>query len=330
MEVKSNGGVYGCCEGWMPKPLGNILDTPLAEIWYGATALEVRASILDGSFRFCTACPYLPGPGGPVATKTPSDLGDASHIKTLKMDYDQSCNLTCPSCRTSHSNQFVNLDIVRRIHEAVMASGFVELTDQLYITGSGDPFASPIFWPLLQNFPKMKTPPKIFLHTNGQLFDAVHWDLMSSSSHLVSDVGVSVDAATEATYIENRRAPWNKLWNNIEFMNSIQTNQPFTLGMFFTVQANNFKEVIPFVRLAFNHNAAWISLTALRNWGTYSDDEYAARAVHVPGHPLHDQFKEVMNDGRLKDKRIVVDSFKPEHNVQTPLVQAQSLLRRKG
>ena len=115
MEVKSNGGVYGCCEGWMPKPFGNILDTPLAEIWNGATALEVRDSILDGSFRFCTACPYLPGPGGPVVAKTPSALGDVNRIKTLKMDYDQSCNLTCPSCRTVHSNQFVKLDVARKI-----------------------------------------------------------------------------------------------------------------------------------------------------------------------------------------------------------------------
>ena len=313
----------------MPKPLGNILDTPLAEIWRGAAALEVRASILDGSFRFCTACPYLPGPGGPVVTETPSDLGDASRIKTLKMDYDQSCNLTCPSCRTAHSNQFVNLDVARKIHEAVMASDIMDRTDQLYITGSGDPFASPIFWPLLQNFPEMAIPPKIFLHTNGQLFDAAHWDLMSSSRHLVSDVGVSIDAATEATYVENRHAPWAKLWDNLEFINSVQAKQPITLGLFFTVQADNFEEIIPFIRLAFNYNAAWISFTALRNWGTYTDEDYSVRAVHVLGHPLYGRFKEVMSSPQLKDKRIIVDSFKTDHNVQAPLVQPHSLIRRK-
>ena len=314
----------------MPKPLGNLLQTPLDEIWSGATAREVRSTILDGSFRFCTACPYLPGPGGPVVAATPADLGvtNGSRIKTLKMDYDQSCNLTCPICRTAHSNQFVKLELVNRIHDAVLASGIIERADQLYITGSGDPFASPVFWPLLQNFPIMKSPPSIFLHTNGQLFDAKHWELMASSRDLVTDVGISVDAATEATYIENRRAPWHKLWNNIDFINRLQSQSPFTLGMFFTVQANNYKQIIPFIRLAFNYGAAWISFTALRNWDTYSNEDYAARAVHVPDHPEHEQFKEVMGDFLLKDKRIILDSFKPEHNVQSPLVQPQDLLRK--
>jgi MoaA/NifB/PqqE/SkfB family radical SAM enzyme len=338
MEVKSNGAVYGCCEGWMPKPMGNVLETPLMDIWEGAVAQEIRESIIDGSFRFCTACPYLPGPGGPVVATVPAAYQRSSRdsslkratrrITTLKMDYDQSCNLTCPSCRTAHSNQFVDLSLVGKIHEAVLSSGVFELVDQLYITGAGDPFASPVFWPLLKNFPKTSSKPRLFLHTNGQLFDESHWNEMSGVHDMVKDVGISVDAASEKTYIVNRRAPWAKLWNNVAFINRLQKSFPITLGMFFTVQANNFAEIVPFTRLAFNHNVAWISITALRNWGTYTETDYAERAVHVPGHPLHEKFKAVLADLRLADKRIILDSFKPEHNVQQPLVMPQNLLKK--
>jgi MoaA/NifB/PqqE/SkfB family radical SAM enzyme len=328
MEIKSNGCVYGCCEGWMPQPLGNVLDTPLVDIWQGPKAKEVRASIMDGSFRFCTACPYLPGPGGPVVEASPAGQPTTTRIRTLKMDYDQSCNLTCPSCRVEHSNQFVDLKLVKQIHEKVMSSGIVELTDQLYITGAGDPFASPVFWPLLQDFPMTSHKPKIFLHTNGQLFDARHWELMASSRELIADVGISVDAACEKTYTENRRASWTRLWNNVDFVNFLQADRQITLGMFFTVQANNYRELIPFLRLAFNHNVEWISITALRNWGVYTDYDYAIRAVHVPGHPMHEDFKAVLADPMLKDKRIIVDTFNPRHTSQATLVQLGDARRK--
>ena len=325
IEIKSNGGVYGCCEGWLPTPFGNVLESDLNAIWDGTVARSIRNSITDGSFRFCTSCPYLPGPAGSVVAARPTGFPGHSRIKTLKMDYDQSCNLTCPSCRAVHSNEFVDLPKARAIHSAVLASGIIERVDQLHITGSGDPFASPIFWPMLQNFPAVKKRPKNLLHTNGQLLDEAHWVAMSSSQDLVTDIAISVDAGCDLTYLDNRRSSWTRLWKNIHFVNELQKSRPIVLGMFFTVQTNNFKELLTFVRMAFEHHACWISITALRNWGSYTDAEYAQRAVHVPTHPLFEQFQRVMSDALLKDPRIVVDSFNPSNNVQKPLVPAASL-----
>jgi hypothetical protein len=328
IEIKSDGGVYGCCEGWMPQPFGNILTSDLNDIWEGATARMVRESIIDGSFRFCTACPYLPGPAGSVVEHIPNGFQGHRRIATLKMDYDQTCNLTCPSCRAVHSNEFVDVSKARKIHEAVLASGIIDRVDRLHITGSGDPFASPIFWPMLQDFPAVKHSPKIFLHTNGQLLDEYHWRDMASSQDLISDIGISVDAGTASTYRENRRSSWDRLWKNISFINALQQSRPIVLGMFFTVQANNFRELISFTQQAFEHRVCWISVTALRNWGAYTTADYARRAVHVPGHPEFDDFQAVMKDVALKDKRIVIDSFNPQFNVQKPLIPAASLTRR--
>jgi hypothetical protein len=331
MEVKANGDVYCCCEGWLPRSLGNVLDVGLLEIWEGEVAREVRASVEDGSFRYCTACPFLPGPRGPVVSGRPADLC-VGRVGVLKLDYDQSCNLTCPSCRVEHSDRFVDSSKVREIHEDVLGSGVLERVDQVYLTGAGDPFASPSYWPMLQSFPKLRSGgrPKLFLHTNGQLFDEAHWEAMADAQDMVCGVGISVDAACEETYRLNRRASWGRLWKNVAFVNGLQEERGFMLGMFFTVQANNFREIIPFTRLAFNHRAAWINVMALRNWGTYSAEDYRQRAVHVPGHPQHEQFREVIGDERLRDPRILLDSFEPKFNVQAPLVPGGTLAKKEG
>lgn len=329
LEIKADGSVYCCCEGWLPKSLGNILDGDLMAMWRGAAAKEIRETILDGSFRHCTACPYLPAGGGPVVSDIPADLS-TDIIDTLKLDYDQSCNLTCPSCRVVHSKEFVDLSTVEKIHRAMLASGVLEKTRQLYVTGSGDPFASTVFWKFLQELPSIKTRPgmSLFLHTNGLLFDELHWDRMGRAREIVRTVGISVDAATDATYKINRGGSWNKLWDNIDFINGLQERErKISLGMFFTVQANNFRELIPFVRMCFNHKASWISVTALRNWGTYSDDDYLTRAVHLPSHPLHTEFKEIIASPVLRDdRRIVMDSFNPEFVRQQLTINARALV----
>jgi radical SAM protein with 4Fe4S-binding SPASM domain len=318
IEIKANGNVYCCCEGWLPKPLGNVLETPLIEIWQGASARDIRSSIFDGSFRYCTACPYLPGPGGPVIDTSPLRPA-ANKIHTIKLDYDQTCQLKCPSCRTDHSRYFVDEAKTKRIHEAVMTSGVLEITDQVYVTGAGDPFASPLYWNFLKTLHVPQNPNlKIFLHTNGLLLDEQHWNELGDNQDRVSEIGISIDAATPMTYQINRGGSWSKLWSNIEFVNRLQkSGKTIMLGMFYTVQANNFRELMAFLQLAFAHKAAWISITALRNWGTYTSDDYQQRAVHLPSHPDYAEFRRVITDSSItQNPKIVLDSFNPDHAIQ--------------
>jgi MoaA/NifB/PqqE/SkfB family radical SAM enzyme len=329
LEIKANGDAYCCCEGWLPKPLGNVLEQNLVEIWHDASAREIRDSILDDSFRYCVACPYRPGPGGPVVRTSPP-RPSADRIKTLKLDYDQTCNLTCPSCRVTHSRNFVDVPLVTRIHEAVTSSGVLDLVDRLYVTGAGDPFASPLYWNFLKELPELPQNPtlEIFLHTNGLLCDERHWDELGQNQRRVTEIGISVDAATASTYKTNRQGSWNKLWDNIDFINRLQASgKKLMLGMFYTVQANNFREVIPFTRLAFGHRVSWISITALRNWGTYTEADYRGRAVHLPDHPDYAEFRRTIESEVLtRDPRIVLDNFNPRHTNQDVICNPEALL----
>jgi len=329
IEIKADGSVYCCCEGWLPTPLGNILTDSFEQIWTGRIATDIRQSILDKSFRYCTSCPYLPAGGGPVVEQAPvaptSDL-----IRTLKLDYDQSCNLTCPSCRITHSRDFVDVPKVHRIHEAMLNSGVLTKTQLLYVTGAGDPFASDLYWNFLLQIPHFDhhKAMSIFLHTNGLLFNRTHWDQLGETRKLVTEVGISIDAATPETYKTNRGASWSKLWNNIAFINDLQASgHPLTMGMFYTVQDNNFREIVPFVRLAFNHRVSWISITALRNWGTYSPEEFQRRAVHLPGHPNHAEFKATISSPDIANNRLIIlDSFNPEYTWQQHTINPGAIL----
>jgi radical SAM protein with 4Fe4S-binding SPASM domain len=339
LEIKANGDAYCCCEGWLPKPLGNVLEQGVMEIWNSPAAREVRASILDGSFRYCRACPYLPGPGGPVVEHPNMIVRDdlsVDLVGVLKLDYDQTCQLQCPSCRVTHSRDFVDLPKVGLIHEAVVKSSVLEHTRRLYVTGAGDPFASPLYSSFLQTLDRHSLHPAldIFLHTNGLLLDEFHWtSLGKTARERVTEVGISVDAASERTYKYVRGGSWNKLWDNISFLNRLQSSpetkngRPIMLGMFYTVQAANFREVLPFLRLAWNHRVSWVSITALRNWGTYSADDYRSRAVHLPGHPDHAEFRALIADPRITtDPRIVLDKFNPEYTDQSVICNPEALL----
>lgn len=339
LEIKADGGCYCCCEGWLPKPLGNVLETNLLDVWRGEAAQEIRRSIVDRSFRHCRACPYLPGPGGPLVPEAPGKTPPSDLVGTLKLDYDQTCQLACPSCRIKHSREFVDVEKVSKIHASVIGSGILERTLKLYVTGAGDPFASPLYWHFLKNLHHHVLHPNltIFLHTNGLMLDQDHWvDMGDAARRRVTEVGISVDASTEPTYKKIRGGSWRKLWDNLGFLNRLQDHpavagRPIMLGFFFTVQTENFRELVPFTRMAWNHRANWISVTALRNWGTFTREEYLKRAVHLPSHPDHAEFEQVIGDPILtSNRRIILDRFNPDYTDQDVICNPGALLPADG
>lgn len=77
------------------------------------------------------------------------------------------------------------------------------------------------------------------------------------------------------------------------------------LQLNFVIQANNFREIPSFVDLGSRANARKILFSSLDNWDTYSSEEYLKRAVHLPGHPLHENLIRILDDmSSLKDPRI--------------------------
>ena len=102
---------YLCCPTWLPVPIGDYRrETPEA-IWNSATAQELRRSILDGDFRYCSKlhCALLVNRSLPKRSEVTDPLHRrimAERLtvlpwrpKRVLLSHDRSCNLSCPSCR---------------------------------------------------------------------------------------------------------------------------------------------------------------------------------------------------------------------------------------
>ena len=309
MEIVSTGDVYLCCCGWISQPIGNILFTNLIDIWHGPLAKMVRESILDGSFRYCQSCPYLPGPKGPLVANQIEI--DSERVGILKLDYDRSCNLNCPSCR-SYPRELVDQERVNQIHRAVLSSGIIESTDLLYITGAGDPFASTLYRKFLRDLPRISSSDKlkVLLHTNGLLFNQVAWERLGETRKRVSKIKISIDATSPETYKLNRVDAWPKLLDNLKFISSVCKSNSIELTLIFVVQSNNFREMPEFVTFSNSYSADYICFAGLLDWNSYpSREEYLNRAIHLKTHPEHKQFLDVLRDSRLKDPKVRTESF---------------------
>lgn len=277
-----------CCSGWLPTSVGNVITDGARKAFGSVQAQEIRASILDGSFRYCTACPFLRDRTGPVR-EVDAPPGWAvlqpDRITFLNLADDRTCNLACPSCR----EHMIVADgpmrgKIAQVRQAVLGNGVLEELTWLSVSGAGDPFASAADRALLRSLDPRDYPGlSVRLHTNGQRFDAFGWDGIGPIRERVRSVEISIDAATEATYSVNRGGDWQRLQRNLAFVMQLRARGPVQrLQLSFVVQANNWREMEDFVLLGKRVGADEIYFSALGEWWPMPD--YRLRAVHRPWH----------------------------------------------
>lgn len=346
-QLNGRGGVYLCCPSWLDRPVGQLQHESVAEIWNGKAAQEIRRSILDGSFKYCNGarCPYLQTRTGPVTRV--EDVTDDRLKAVIENDltvlpygppkvictYDQSCNLSCPSCRTKLIVERGDHEqAILRIQNTLQTEALNE-ADFLHITGSGDPFGSPYFRRWLQSMKKQDMPQLewIHLHSNGLLWTPKMWQSISEDvRQLIKSAEISIDAATAATYAVNRRGGnFETLLKNLGFISTLRRDGPLAfLKISMVVQANNFMEMPDFVRLGQRSNCDQVYFSQLVNWGTFAENEFARRAIHRPTHPQHAAFIDVLQDeifnepivdlGNLTETRKAASEPWPKHFGRLP------------
>lgn len=315
----NRGEVFPCCQSWLKKSFGNMSDKPVSAVWNGSDAQAIRKSILDGTFRYCRAnvCPYLQRVDGPV--QRISDVSDprmreviAAQLTELPFGptdviccFDQSCNLSCPTCRktvimeTAHGDAII--DIQKRLEDEALQDAKL-----LYITGSGDPFGSPFFRSWLQTIKRESIPnlERILLHTNALLWTPRMWESIPIDTRtLIKAARISIDAATSGTYTVNRRGgDFETLCDRLAFIRGLRERGPLEfLEFHMTVQVNNFREMPAFLAFGREYLCDRVSFHQLLDWGSFSPEEFAARAIHRPVHPEHEVFLDMLLDPRLED-----------------------------
>jgi organic radical activating enzyme len=312
-ETGFGGNVWACCPHFLPVPIGNLNDGSADAIWRSATATELRASILDGSFRYCSRMHCgditnrnLPSNTSPEARKLADAFAAPAGSQPLPakvvLSHDRSCNLACPTCR----KDFILADKTEQAQLDKLADTVImpllKEAELVYITGSGDPFGSNHFRRLLKNIDRHSFPDlKIHLHTNGQLFNKRAWEELELDG-LVQSCEVSIDAASAETYrVVRRGGDFDRLLQNLDFVRFLhQSGQIEQWTASFVVQAKNFREMPEFVRLTQQLGATNIFFQMIRNWGTFTAEEFVTEFIGNSLHPDHAEFLEVLRAPELQ------------------------------
>lgn len=316
LEIFQGGDLWLCCPNFTSAPIGNILKEDPVAVWRGPRARKIREGIAKGDFSSCKSCWYQPAPFPPIIETVADDtVPEVTRIPKLFIAFDRTCNLHCPTCRHEiWKYPWGNDREVRKLYDRVLASGVLAEVDSLRCLSSGDPFASQLCQETLRRLP-WDTYPKLRLHfqTNALLFTPDRYDGLGPAKDKLVSVSVSIDAATRETYAKNRSngnlAMYDVLQEHLKFIAGLKhSGQLETFVLVCVVQANNFREMKAFVEQAFALGAQ-AEFMMLSNWGTFSDEEFKARAVHFPGHPEHEEFLRVASDPLFTDPRVLTVNF---------------------
>lgn len=317
MTIRPDGHVFVCCAAWTNAySLGNAFTQTFEDIWNSPKAQALRTSIYDGSFRYCNAnlCGRLAE--GELSSnamfKKNARLIKSKEIimkegpTKMDLNYDPSCNLACPSCRTeliySTPDEVAGLIAFQ---ETVLSSNYFKSVKRILATGTGDVFASKVYAHLLDKINIEKYPNlHLELRTNGILLTPKKWDNIKNTHYAVDLIIISIDAATQGTYEKVRGKGFQKLIANLEHLGKVKHKTGFRLELWFVMQATNYKEIPDFVRLGKHVGADLVKFTRLRNWGTYPD--FAKQDVFNKNHPQHQDYLNILQDPILNDPIVTI------------------------
>lgn len=331
IEVRRNGDVNICCPQWNPVSIGNLLTTDLETIWTGEKAQVIRDTILDGSYSYCnnSTCPKIINYhsmtddkfGLITRTKHSQDRLVKSVLSTpehVHFVIDESCNLLCPSCR---STKFTQLDerskqraltVFRRVTQSMFPTAHIE-HKSISMDGSGEIFSSEVYRELFETeeiFTQTYRWPnlKFQLTTNGTMMTEKIQKKYSQLFNHAERVTVSIDAGNEASYnITRVGGHWDLLWKNMQYFhdNTLQDNRITRWWKWnIIVQRDNFESIPDLIEIALKFKKIpTIYFANLLNWSTWEDDDYLARAVHLPSHPLHGRYLEIWNSPIVQNYR---------------------------
>lgn len=308
---------HQCCASWLPLSCGNLETGDWRDVWNSPAARAVRESMLDGSFRYCNKllCPRILG--NQLPTRTDPLLGEQvlGFIReqttempvgptTLNLSYDRSCNLSCPSCRTE---KFAADSAMRERFEELQERNILPMlkdAESVYITGSGDPFASKNFRSLMSSLSAAEYPKlKITLMTNGMLLTPAEWQKFGNLHGMIETIRISIDGASAASHEAIRRGSrWEVMLQNLQFIGERRRAGEFrSFVLCYVVQRENFREMGDAVDLAKRIGADQVFFDQMSNWGTYTEAEFFEKSVFLPNHPLYEEFLECLQDPRMDD-----------------------------
>jgi len=289
--IDKNGSCFACeCTAWLPQSIGNLNLQPLEDILKSPLKKQLQQSIIDGSYRYCNnnQCSYLLDRRPVGWTSQPC----VPQIKNIRLAIDDSCNLSCPSCRTDKifikSGKLLEqrIRLSKRIVEYIAAQ---KHDINLHVGSDGDPFASLVYRYFIKQakiFPHVR----FSIQTNGLLIKKMHQRHEDMFKKL-DVLNISIDGSSKKTYENLRRGgDYDKIIENLEFVAKIKSKYNFKFIIHFVVQTENYKEMPAIIELAKKYYADNVWLNKINNWNTH--DNFENKNIM---NPAHEEYKEYIN-----------------------------------
>ena len=262
--IDKQGSCYACeCTAWLPQSVGNIHLQSMEEILGSAKRKHLQQSVSNGRYNYCNSklCGYIKR--GVMAC-------EARDTFNIRLAVDDSCNLSCPSCRPERifvsrgsklSKKKKWLDKI--IDWIVSQSRHIRVT----IGSDGDPFASLIYRYFMTRMQMLKPHNVTFnLQTNGLLLSKMYHRHEYIFNNL-EVLNISVDGATRETYEKLRRGgSWTQIQHNLRFISS--RTRRYDVALHMVVQQSNWREMLMMYKwhqhLAFNE----MHFSLIQDWNT--------------------------------------------------------------
>jgi MoaA/NifB/PqqE/SkfB family radical SAM enzyme len=303
IEVTIEGDVRMCgCGGWMPTTIGNLKETTLKEMLHSDLAQKIRQSIIDGSYVYCNEklCGVIANNSLNTINTVPANIrelfDDPAKFEMphhISFQGDETCNLSCPSCRTKiiktpKEQQAEQL----RIGEIVSNNLFHQASDKkikLECSGTGEVFASPMLMNFINSIDCSKFPNlELDIGTNGLMCEQ-NWHRLGDKHRAIKKITVSIDASQAGTYEKLRRGgKWPKILEAMKFLQSKKHELGFALHTRIIVQQQNYTQMESFYNLCQTFDVDTVEYSRVTNWGTWNFLEFNSQDVLNPVHPEYE------------------------------------------
>jgi len=312
IEVQGNGNVHMCCPGWNPASIGNLLTEDLNAMWNSEKARTIRNSITDGTYKYCNAktCPAMSAGGGPrIVPKSTFVDPQNEYPKNIAFSIDNTCNLVCPSCRTSRIGTLdpvahnKALTILRTAFKSVFNTPH-DKSITMTFDGYGEIFFSPVYREIFDTEEVFHNPEKwpnfkVVLCTNGVMMTEKIQQKYSNLFDRLRGIRISIDAGNKESYDKVRcGGDWELLWDNINYLykNTLKDNPNKTWAWNVVLQEDNFESIPELIKLAYQYpdNLPEIYIVNILNWGTYKQEVFDQKAVWGASSTKHNQVKDIL------------------------------------
>jgi hypothetical protein len=288
--------------------------------WNSKDMQLFRASILDGSFKYCDEIRCLLLNKGHLASRSQiTDVFLRSIIdnntvllekgpESLTLGYDLVCNLRCPSCRREWSapgrgetealNDFADTVLTPLLADA----------ERLQLSTSGEALASPHSRRLLQSLRPVKYPNlKVTLLSNLSLISPRTWEQLGDAASCIKKLTLSIDGSTPET-LEKLRVglKWERMLDALGFVRTLrQSGALDCINISFVLQKDNYKELPGILDMACEYLADGLNVLSLVGHGVYSYEEFLEINISDKGNPLYAECKEIIEEMKENHTRML-------------------------